>query len=63
MNNNCYKWFPANNLGNHIGNCYNNRGTLLQVSPQDPTSQIVALAMGNLYGKGKIYAGNSTLKF
>jgi hypothetical protein len=59
LNNDCFKWLAADNVAGLLGTCYNNRGTLLQISPSNPNSELVALAMMSMYGKTEVYAGMS----
>ena len=48
---------PANEIDQLLRLCYLYRGSLLQISPSDPTSELVAKKMLKLYGGSIAYAG------
>ena len=48
---------PANEIDQLLRLCYLYRGSLLQISPSDPTSELVAKKMMKLYGGSIAYAG------
>ena len=57
LNNKCYKWQTPNQIDVHLKFCHMSRGQLLEVSPSNPTNELVAKTMMALYGSDLLYAG------
>ncbi len=47
----------AGQIDEHLKNCHTLRGQLLEVSPSDPISELIAKNMMSLYNSGTLYAG------
>jgi hypothetical protein len=47
----------GNSVDQHLSNCHLHRGHLLEVSPSNPISEIIAKQMKDLFQFGALYAG------
>ena len=61
LNNKCYKWQTPNQIDVHLKYCHMSRGQILEVSPSNPTNELVAKTMMALFGSDLLYAGKFTI--
>ena len=59
LHNKCYRWQLPNQVDKQIRLCHSSRGNLLEVSPADPISEMIAKAMMTLYNSDVLHAGTS----
>ena len=57
LDNKCYRWLPPDEIDQHLRNCHLFRGNLLEISPANEDSEVVAKTMAQLYPFTSVYAG------
>ena len=57
LNNRCYRWLPPDDLSTQLKSCHLFRGRLLEVSPKNPISELIAKKLMSSYSSDKLHAG------